>query len=85
MAVEVIIPAEYLGDGIGDLNRRRGVVRGQGQRGTAATIEAAGAAEGKMFGYIGSLRALSSGARAVLDAAGPLWSGAREGEAALAR
>ncbi|SDP39806.1 translation elongation factor EF-G [Paracidovorax cattleyae] len=60
MAVEVIIPAEYLGDGIGDLNRRRGVVRGQGQRGSAATIEAQVPLK-EMFGYIGSLRALSSG------------------------
>ncbi len=60
MAVEVIIPAEYLGDGIGDLNRRRGVVRGQGQRGNAATIEAQVPLK-EMFGYIGSLRALSSG------------------------
>ena len=60
MAVEVIIPAEYLGDSIGDLNRRRGVVRGQGQRGNAATIEAQVPLK-EMFGYIGSLRALSSG------------------------
>ncbi|XDF36363.1 elongation factor G [Paracidovorax avenae] len=60
MAVEVIIPAECLGDGIGDLNRRRGVVRGQGQRGNAATIEAQVPLK-EMFGYIGSLRALSSG------------------------
>ncbi|MBF9264396.1 elongation factor G [Paracidovorax cattleyae] len=60
MAVEVIIPAEYLGDGIGDLNRRRGIVRGQGQRGSAATIEAQVPLK-EMFGYIGSLRALSSG------------------------
>jgi len=60
MAVEVITPAEYLGDSIGDLNRRRGVVRGQGQRGNAATIEAQVPLK-EMFGYIGSLRALSSG------------------------
>ncbi|MBV8619199.1 MAG: elongation factor G [Curvibacter sp.] len=60
MAVEVITPAEYLGDSIGDLHRRRGVVRGQGQRGNAATIEAQVPLK-EMFGYIGSLRALSSG------------------------
>ncbi|MBV7456030.1 elongation factor G [Acidovorax sp. sif1233] len=60
MAVEVITPAEYLGDSIGDLNRRRGVVRGQGQRGNAATVEAEVPLK-EMFGYIGSLRALSSG------------------------
>lgn len=60
MAVEVITPADYLGDAIGDLNRRRGMVRGQGQRGNAATVEAEVPLK-EMFGYIGSLRALSSG------------------------
>ncbi|MGV3683499.1 MAG: elongation factor G [Acidovorax sp.] len=60
MAVEVITPADYLGDAIGDLNRRRGVVRGQGQRGNAVTVEAEVPLK-EMFGYIGSLRALSSG------------------------
>lgn len=60
MAVEVITPADYLGDAIGDLNRRRGVVRGQGQRGNAATVEAEVPLK-EMFGYVGSLRALSSG------------------------
>ncbi len=60
MAVEVITPSDYLGDAIGDLNRRRGVVRGQGQRGNAATVEAEVPLK-EMFGYIGSLRALSSG------------------------
>lgn len=60
MAVEVITPADYLGDAIGDLNRRRGLVRGQGQRGNAATVEAEVPLK-EMFGYIGSLRALSSG------------------------
>ena len=60
MAVEVITPADYLGDAIGDLNRRRGLVRSQGQRGNAATVEAEVPLK-EMFGYIGSLRALSSG------------------------
>lgn len=60
MAVEVITPADYLGDAIGDLNRRRGLVRSQGQRGNAATVKAEVPLK-EMFGYIGSLRALSSG------------------------
>lgn len=60
MAVEVITPAEYLGDCIGDLNRRRGHVRGQHPRGNATAIEAHVPLK-EMFGYIGSLRALSSG------------------------
>jgi elongation factor G len=60
MAVEVITPLENLGDCIGDLHRRRGVVRGQGARGNAAVIDALVPLK-EMFGYIGSLRALSSG------------------------
>jgi elongation factor G len=60
MAVEVITPIEYLGDCIGDLNRRRGVVRGQEPRGNATAIEAEVPLK-EMFGYISSLRALTSG------------------------
>lgn len=60
MAVEVITPADYLGDCIGDLHRRRGMVRGQTVRGNAAVVEAHVPLK-EMFGYIGSLRALSSG------------------------
>lgn len=60
MNVEVIAPAEYLGDAIGDLHRRRGTVRAHDQRGNAAVV-AAHVPLKEMFGYIGSLRALSSG------------------------
>lgn len=60
MAVEVVTPADYLGDCIGDLHRRRGMVRGQTMRGNAIAIEAHVPLK-EMFGYIGSLRALSSG------------------------
>jgi elongation factor G len=60
MAVEVVTPAEYLGDAIGDLHRRRGAVRGQQARGNAVVVEAHVPLK-EMFGYIGSLRALSSG------------------------
>ena len=60
MAVEVITPADYLGDCIGDLHRRRGMVRGQTMRGNAAVVEAHVPLK-EMFGYIGGLRALSSG------------------------
>ena len=59
MAVEVITPAEYLGDVIGDLHRRRGQVRGHAMRGTATVVDAL-VPLGEMFGYIGTLRALSS-------------------------
>jgi elongation factor G len=60
MAVEVVTPLAYLGDVIGDLNRRRGLVRAQHSRGSAAVLDAHVPLAG-MFGYIGSLRALSSG------------------------
>lgn len=60
MAVEVVTPIEHLGDVIGDLHRRRGLVRGQNQRGTASVIDAQVPLK-EMFGYIGHLRALSSG------------------------
>nr|WP_297353787.1 elongation factor G [uncultured Caldimonas sp.] len=60
MAVEVITPVEYLGDCIGDLHRRRGSVRGQDQRDSVATLQAHVPLK-EMFGYIGQLRALSSG------------------------
>jgi len=60
MAVEVITPPEYLGDVIGDLHRRQGSVHAQEQRGTSAVVQAE-VPLAAMFGYIGSLRALSSG------------------------
>ena len=60
MAVEVITPIDHVGDCIGDLNRRRGLVRGQDSRGNAAVIQADVPLK-EMFGYIGDLRALSSG------------------------
>ncbi|WP_395349290.1 elongation factor G [Variovorax sp. UC122_21] len=60
MAVEVTTPAEHVGDCIGDLHRRRGMVRGQAMRGNAIVVEAH-VPLARMFGYIGNLRALSSG------------------------
>jgi elongation factor G len=60
MAVEVITPVDHLGDVIGDLHRRRGAVRAQSQRAGAAVVEARVPLK-EMFGYIGHLRALTSG------------------------
>jgi elongation factor G len=60
MAVEVITPIEHLGDVIGDLHRRRGNVQGQTQRGNASVVTATVPLK-EMFGYIGHLRAMSSG------------------------
>jgi len=60
MAVEVITPVEHLGDVIGDLHRRRGNVQGQNQRGNASVVTATVPLK-EMFGYIGHLRAMTSG------------------------
>ena len=60
MAVEVITPIEHLGDVIGDLHRRRGHVQGQAQRGNASVVTATVPLK-EMFGYIGHLRAMTSG------------------------
>jgi elongation factor G len=60
MAVEVITPTDHLGDVIGDLHRRRGTVRGQQPRGNGAVVDAQVPLK-EMFGYIGHLRAMSSG------------------------
>jgi elongation factor G len=60
MAVEVITPIEHLGDVIGDLHRRRGHVQGQTQRGNASVVTATVPLK-EMFGYIGHLRAMTSG------------------------
>lgn len=60
MAVEVIGPADHLGDCLGDLHRRRGVIRGQEARGNAVAVRAEVPLK-ELFGYIGSLRALTSG------------------------
>ncbi|MCJ0764208.1 elongation factor G [Variovorax terrae] len=60
MAVEVITPTEHVGDCIGDINRRRGHVRHQELRGSGSVIEAHVPLQ-EMFGYIGQLRAMTSG------------------------
>ena len=60
MHVEVVIDADYLGDVIGDINRRRGQVIEQGQKGTSAFIQAY-VPLAEMFGYISFLRSATSG------------------------
>ncbi|NLR76293.1 elongation factor G [Leeia aquatica] len=60
MTVEVVTPLAYVGDCIGDLNRRRGQVRQQEPQGTGMMIVAQVPLR-EMFGYIGQLRALTSG------------------------
>ncbi len=60
MKVEVLTPEEYMGDIIGDLNKRRGQVEGmeekQGQRVIKAKVPLA-----ELFGYVTVLRTISSG------------------------
>ena len=60
MKVEVISPEEYTGSIIGDLTSRRGQVTGQEQRGNAIAINAF-VPLANMFGYINTLRSMSSG------------------------
>lgn len=60
MKVEVITPEEYTGGIIGDLTSRRGQVSGQENRGNAIAIDA-NVPLANMFGYINTLRSMSSG------------------------
>ncbi|WP_323770810.1 elongation factor G [Antarctobacter sp.] len=60
MKVEVITPEEYTGGIIGDLTSRRGQVSGQEPRGNAVAIDAF-VPLANMFGYINTLRSMSSG------------------------
>ncbi len=60
MEVEVVAPADYLGDVIGDLSSRRGRVGGMIQRGDAQVV-AADVPLAEMFGYSTALRSMSQG------------------------
>jgi elongation factor G len=60
MKVEVVTPEEYTGGIIGDLTSRRGQVSGQDTRGNAIAINA-NVPLANMFGYINTLRSMSSG------------------------
>jgi elongation factor G len=60
MKVEVITPEEYTGGIIGDLTSRRGQVQGQDTRGNAIAIDCF-VPLANMFGYINTLRSMSSG------------------------
>ena len=60
MKVEVVTPEEYMGDIIGDLNSRRGLVNGMDQRGNARVVDAF-VPLAQMFGYVNTLRSLSQG------------------------
>ena len=60
MKVEVVTPEEYMGDIIGDLNSRRGLVNGMDQRANARVVSAQ-VPLANMFGYVNTLRSLSQG------------------------
>src|SRR6185312_12759780 len=60
MSVEVVTPEDYMGDIVGDLNKRRGQMQGMDERHGARVIKAQ-VPLSEMFGYVTTLRTLSSG------------------------
>jgi elongation factor G len=60
MKLEVLTPEENMGDIVGDLNRRRGQVHDMGDRAGSKVVKAT-VPLSEMFGYVTSLRTLSSG------------------------
>ncbi|MGB0292982.1 MAG: elongation factor G, partial [Luteolibacter sp.] len=60
MKIDIFTPEEKVGDVIGDLNRRRGMIQGQDPTPGGVRIKAE-APLSEMFGYIGDLRTMTSG------------------------
>lgn len=60
MKIDVFTPEDHVGDVIGDLNRRRGMIKSQEAGVTGVRIKAE-APLSEMFGYIGDLRTMTSG------------------------
>jgi elongation factor G len=60
MKLEVVTPEDYIGSVIGDLNRRRGLTKGQDTKGGAVVISAE-VPLAEMFGYVTALRTNTSG------------------------
>ena len=60
MKVDVFVAEDYVGDVIGDLNRRRGMIKSQEPSATGVRIKAS-VPLSDMFGYIGDLRTMTSG------------------------
>jgi elongation factor G len=61
MKLEVVTPEDFVGPVIGDLNRRRGLVKGQEPRAGAAVAIKADVPLSQMFGYVTALRTITSG------------------------
>ena len=60
MAVEVVTPEDYMGDVVGDLNRRRGIIGGMDEN-PAGKIIRANVPLSEMFGYATDLRSATQG------------------------
>jgi elongation factor G len=60
MKVEVVSPEEYLGDVIGDMNSRRGMIQGTDTRGNAQVVTSM-VPLANMFGYVNQLRSFTQG------------------------
>ena len=60
MKIDVFTPDDHVGDVIGDLNRRRGIIKDQ-EAGVSAVRVKADVPLSEMFGYIGDLRTMTSG------------------------
>jgi len=60
MKVEVVTPEEFLGDVMGDLNSRRGLIQGQSERGQAKVVDA-NVPLANMFGYATDIRSMTQG------------------------
>jgi elongation factor G len=60
MSVEVVMPEEYMGDVMGNINSKRGQIESMGDRGMAKTVKAK-VPLSEMFGYATSLRSMTQG------------------------
>jgi elongation factor G len=60
MAVDAVTPDEYTGSITGDLNRRRGMMKGMDTKGTSQVVKA-DVPLSELFGYVTDLRTMSSG------------------------
>jgi len=60
MKVDVFVPEDHVGDVIGDLNRRRGMIKAQEAAASGVRVKA-NVPLSEMFGYIGDLRTMTSG------------------------
>ena len=60
MKIEIIVPAEYLGDVMGDISARRGKIDGMDQRKEAQVVNA-NVPLSNMFGYVTDLRSITQG------------------------